>query len=173
MIVGCRRINDVGNLLVRWRGPTEPAFGDVIVRDGQARAAQHAGLRPACLPRPAPRHIPELQATFPTSRDRRPASAASRPGFLATQALNSAVDPPHAAMLMGIVLGIKHGIPTELEQALIATGLIHLLVLSGLKVAVFAHRPGRAEAHPWPPRTWPVLGLIALYRLVEERPRRP
>ena len=55
-----------------------------------------------------------------------------------TDGLNVAVDPPHAAMLMGIVLGIKHGIPTELEQALIATGLIHLLVLSGLKVAVFA-----------------------------------
>jgi len=78
-----------------------------------------------------------------------------------------AVDPPHAAMLMGIVLGIKHGIPTELEQALIATGLIHLLVLSGLKVAVFA-RIVQGALRPILGRraTWPVLGLIGLYCLV-------
>jgi len=40
--------------------------------------------------------------------------------------------------LLGIVLGIRQGIPPQLQNALIATGLIHLLVLSGLKVAVFA-----------------------------------
>jgi competence protein ComEC len=68
---------------------------------------------------------------------------------------------------MGIVLGIKHGIPTQLEQALIATGLIHLLVLSGLKVAVFA-RIVRAALVPLLGRsaTWPVLALIGLYCMV-------
>src|SRR5258708_23419354 len=39
---------------------------------------------------------------------------------------------------MGVVLGIRQGIPPALQNALIATGLVHLLVLSSLKVAVFA-----------------------------------
>src|SRR5204862_7519364 len=35
MIIGQSPVSDVGNLLVRWRGPTEPAFGDVIVATGR------------------------------------------------------------------------------------------------------------------------------------------
>src|SRR5437879_7425164 len=73
---------------------------------------------------------------------------------------------PHSAVLLGVVLGIRHGIPPELQQALIATGLIHLLVLSGLKVAVFA-RITQGALRPILGRsaTWPALGLIALYAL--------
>ena len=169
IVVGQSQVSDVGNLLVRWRGPTEPAFGDVVVATGKL-----------VLPRNMPdfdrraylgqRHVYlELQAT---SFDVKTSGGgiASLAAWLRaryTNAINSAVDPPHAAMLMGIVLGIKHGIPTELEQALIATGLIHLLVLSGLKVAVFA-RIVRGALSPILGRraTWPVLGLIGLYCLV-------
>src|SRR5206468_12749976 len=81
-------------------------------------------------------------------------------------ALTAAVPPPHAAMLLGIVLGVREGIPPRLEQALIATGLIHLLVLSGLKVAVFA-RIIQGALRPILGRhaTWPVLGLIAVYAM--------
>src|SRR5207253_2202018 len=73
---------------------------------------------------------------------------------------------PHAAMLLGIVLGVREGVPPRLEQALIATGLIHLLVLSGLKVAVFA-RIIQGTLRPILGRhaTWPVLGLIAVYAM--------
>src|SRR3989441_9487582 len=81
-------------------------------------------------------------------------------------ALNAAVPPPHAAMLLGIVLGVREGVPPRLEQALIATGLIPLLVLSGRKVAVFA-RIIRGTLRPILGRhaTWPVLGLIAVYAM--------
>jgi competence protein ComEC len=50
---------------------------------------------------------------------------------------------------------------------LIATGLIHLLVLSGLKVAVFA-RIVQGALKPWLGRhaTWPAIALIGLYALV-------
>jgi competence protein ComEC len=169
ILVGQSQISGVGNLLVRWRGPTQPAFGDVILATGKLG-----------LPRNMPdfdrraylgqRHVYlELQATSFDVKS----SGGGIAGFAAwlraryTDALDSAVDPPHAAMLMGIVLGIKHGIPTELEQALIATGLIHLLVLSGLKVAVFA-RIVRGALSPILGRhaTWPVLGLIGVYCLV-------
>jgi competence protein ComEC len=82
-------------------------------------------------------------------------------------AVTRLVPPPHAEVLMGVVLGIRTGIPPRLQQALIATGLVHLLVLSGLKVAVFARlvtgvlRPllGRLAALP-------AVAVIALYALV-------
>ena len=82
-------------------------------------------------------------------------------------ALDDAVTAPHAAVLLGVVLGIRQGIPPALQQALIATGLIHLLVLSGLKVAVFA-RIVQGALNPMLGRlaTWPALALIALYAMV-------
>jgi competence protein ComEC len=65
-----------------------------------------------------------------------------------------------------VLLGLKTGIPPRLQQDLIATGLVHLLVLSGLKVAVFA-RLATAALKPLLGRlaTLPTLGLIALYAL--------
>src|SRR5206468_4490038 len=81
-------------------------------------------------------------------------------------ALTAAVPPPHAAALVGIVLGVREGTPSQLDKALIATGLIHLLVLSGLKVAVFA-RIAQGALRPMLGRhaTWPVIGLIAMYAM--------
>jgi competence protein ComEC len=65
------------------------------------------------------------------------------------------------------VLGIREGIPSQLQDALIATGLIHLLVLSGLKVAVFG-RIVQGALNPLLGRhaSWPAMGLIALYAMV-------
>jgi len=63
------------------------------------------------------------------------------PGWLRDHyraAVVSLLPAPHAEVLVGVVLGIRTGIPQRLQQALVATGLVHLLVLSGLKVAVFA-----------------------------------
>jgi competence protein ComEC len=92
------------------------------------------------------------------------------PGWLRDryrQAIAQLVPPPHSEVLVGLVLGIRTGIPPDLQRDLIATGLVHLLVLSGLKVAVFARlvvgllRPmvGRGA-------TLPAVALIALYALV-------
>src|SRR5439155_1451698 len=81
--------------------------------------------------------------------------------------VKAALPAPHGAVLLGIVLGIRQGIPAELQNALIATGLIHLLVLSGLKVAVFA-RIVQGALNPLLGRyaAWPAVELIALYALV-------
>jgi len=168
ILIGKTQITDIGNLLVRWRGPTEPGYGDTVRATGKL-----------ILPRDAPdfdrraylgqRHVYlELQATsFDVTGSA--GGAAALPAWLRsryTAALNSAVPPPHAAVLLGIVLGVREGIPTQLEKALIATGLIHLLVLSGLKVAVFA-RIVQGALRPILGRnaTWPVLGLIAMYAM--------
>ena len=83
-----------------------------------------------------------------------------------TSAVDSALPAPHAAVLLGVVLGVRQGIPADLQNALIATGLVHLLVLSGLKVAVFA-RIVQGVMRPvlGVHATWPALALIGMYAL--------
>lgn len=162
-------VGPIGNLIIRWRGPTEAAFGDEVQAIGKLTLPRDLPTfdRRAYL---AQRQVYlELQATtldvighgsFLTS-----VPAWLRARF--TTAIDQAVAAPHAAVLLGIVLGVKQGIPSALQQALIATGLIHLMVLSGLKVAVFA-RIVQGALRPILGRlaTWPGLGLIALYAMV-------
>ena len=159
----------IGNLLVRWRGPTEVGFGDEVQATG--RLALPADLptfdRRAYL---AQRHVYlEVQASA-LDVVTRGSGIAGVPAWLRSRysaALDAALTAPHAAVLLGIVLGIRQGIPPALQQALIATGLIHLLVLSGLKVAVFA-RIVQGALQPALGRlaAWPALALIALYAMV-------
>src|SRR5256712_4713548 len=169
LLVNGTAVAGIGNLMVRWRGPTTAGFGD------QVRAAGRLTL---------PRDMPgfdrraylaqrevflELQASSfdvtATATGVAAFPAWLRSGFTSTVA--AALPRPHSAVLLGIVLGIRQGIPAELQNALIATGLIHLLVLSGLKVAVFARIVQGALA-PVLGRaaTWPALALIALYAMV-------
>ncbi|HUY73118.1 MAG TPA: ComEC/Rec2 family competence protein [Candidatus Dormibacteraeota bacterium] len=159
----------IGNLMVRWRGPTEVAFGDEVQASGKLTLPTDLPTfdRRAYL---AQRHVyleVEASALDVVATG---SGIAGLPAWLRsryTVALDNAVTAPHAAVLLGIVLGIRQGIPSALQQALIATGLIHLLVLSGLKVAVFA-RIVQGALNPVLGRlaTWPALALIALYAMV-------
>ena len=168
ILVGTSEVTRIGNLLVRWRGPAQASFGDEVTATGKL-----------ALPRDLPsfdRRAYLAQRNVYLELDASSFDVVSGGGRLmalpallrerCTAALDAALPPPHAAVLLGIVLGIKQGIPAELQKALIATGLIHLLVLSGLKVAVFA-RIVRGALTPMLGRlaTWPALGLIALYAL--------
>jgi competence protein ComEC len=160
--------NGIGNLMVRWRGPGDARFGDAVIATGKL-----------VLPRDLPafdrraylgqRHVYlELQSTsFQVTSPQ--TGLAAIPSWLRarfTAGVDDAMPAPHAAVLLGVVLGIRRGIPADLQNALIATGLIHLLVLSGLKVAVFA-RIVRGALQPLLGHnaTWPALGLIALYAM--------
>ena len=161
-------LTGIGNLMVRWRGPTQVTYGDTVTALGKL-----------ALPRDLPsfsrrayfaqRHVYlELQAS---SLDVTAGGSgiAGLPAWLRarfTQAVDDAMPAPHAAMLLGVVLGVRQGIPARLQNALIATGLIHLLVLSGLKVAVFA-RIVQGALHPLLGRAaaWPAVALVALYAM--------
>ena len=169
IVIGATHVTAIGNLMVRWRSPTQPAFGDQVQATGKL-------VLPRDLPNfdrrayLAQRHVyVELQSTsFDVTRDgtgpaRFPAWVRAR----YTAALNDALPAPHAAVLLGVVLGIRQGIPPGLQNALIATGLVHLLVLSGLKVAVFA-RIVQASLKPVLGHlsTWPAVALIAVYAMV-------
>ena len=166
--VGSTTVSGVGNVLVRWRGPTEAGFGDRVQATGRVTLPRDLPTfdRRAYL---AQKHVyVELDATGLDVVATRTGLASLpnrlRAGYAAI--IDKLVPAPHAAVLVGIVLGVRQGVPASLQDALIATGLIHLLVLSGLKVAVFARivqgalRPllGRAAA-------WPAVGLIGLYAL--------
>jgi len=162
-------ITHIGNLLVRWRGPTQPEFGDMVAATGKLTWPRNLPDfdRRAYL---AQRHVYlELQASSfdVVAAGHGIGGVASWLRTRYAAALTAVVPPPHAAVLLGIVLGIRKGIPAQLENALIATGLVHLLVLSGLKVAVFA-RIVQGALKPLLGRhaAWPAVALIALYALV-------
>lgn len=168
VLVGNVPVSNVGNMMVRWRSPVEAGFGDQVEATGKLvlprdlpsfdrrayLAQRHAFLE---------LHATSVNVTNPASGlQALPTSLRSR----YAAALETSLPAPHASVLMGVVLGIRHGIPPELQQSLIATGLIHLLVLSGLKVAVFARivlgalRPILREY-----AAWPALALIGIYAL--------
>ena len=162
-------VSGIGNLMVRWRGPGAASFGDQILASGKLSLPRDLPTfdRRAYL---AQRQVYlELQASS-LQVTASPSGVAALPGWLRerfTSAVDDAVPAPHAAVLLGVVLGIRRGIPADLQNALIATGLIHLLVLSGLKVAVFA-RIVQGALHPLLGRhsMWPAVALIALYAMV-------
>ncbi len=159
----------IGDVLVRVKGDTAAAFGDLVEVAGRL-----------ALPRDRPgfdrraylaAHGANLEMSVQAVRVVAPGSSVARlPGWLRKAyrtALDATVPPPHSAVLMGVVLGIRSAIPPRLNQDLINTGLVHLLVLSGLKVAIFA-RLAQALLSALLGRmaTLPALALIALYALV-------
>jgi competence protein ComEC len=163
------RLPGIGNLLVRVRGPALAAFGDQVEATGALRLPvdrpgfdrrEFLALKHAYL---------ELQAERLAVRSH--GSWAGRlPGWIRDrflEAIHELVPQPYASLLLGIVLGIRSGVPAQLERDLVATGLVHLLVLSGLKVAVFA-RMIEAGLRPLLGRIaiWPCLFLVGLYAVV-------
>jgi competence protein ComEC len=160
---------DIGNLVIRWRGPTEVNFGDEVRATGKLSLPRDMPTfdRRAYL---AQRHVYVEVHSTNVDVVSNGSGLEALPGWLRaryTETLGRALNPPHSGLLLGVVLGIHQGIPIALQNALIATGLIHLLVLSGLKVAVFA-RIVQGALHPLLGRhaTWPAVGLIALYAMV-------
>jgi competence protein ComEC len=52
--------------------------------------------------------------------------------------IDRALPEPQAALLLGVVFGYRQALPRALEQQMIACGLIHIVVISGLKVSLLA-----------------------------------
>jgi competence protein ComEC len=55
-----------------------------------------------------------------------------------TSAVRSRVPEPGATVLLGELVGIRGKLPTGVEADLVGSGLVHLLAVSGLKVALLA-----------------------------------
>lgn len=52
--------------------------------------------------------------------------------------VNKALVEPYASLLKGLLLGEKSGIPPELTESFVRTGLIHIVALSGYNVGIVA-----------------------------------
>jgi competence protein ComEC len=50
--------------------------------------------------------------------------------------INSLLAEPQASLLNGILFGIKASMPKEFYQALVATGVLHVIALSGMNISI-------------------------------------
>jgi competence protein ComEC len=81
--------------------------------------------------------------------------------------VDRALPEPQAALLLGVVFGYRAALPPVLQQQMVASGLIHIVVISGLKVSLLARIINRALGRI-APRTAPLIaaGAMAGYALL-------
>jgi competence protein ComEC len=74
---------------------------------------------------------------------------------------------PQAALLLGVVFGYRAALPPALQQQMINSGLIHIVVISGLKVSLLARIIQRSAGRILP-RAAPgiALGAMVVYALL-------
>ena len=82
-------------------------------------------------------------------------------------AIDRALPEPQAALLLGVVFGYRAALPRQLEQEMIASGLIHIVVISGLKVSLLARIINQALGRLLPSAApWIAVGAMAGYALL-------
>src|SRR5712692_6815091 len=83
------------------------------------------------------------------------------------EAVDRALPEPQAALVLGVVFGYRAALPPVLQQQMIASGLIHIVVISGLKVSLLARIIHQALGRLLP-RAAPLIavGAMAGYALL-------
>lgn len=83
------------------------------------------------------------------------------------EAVDRALPEPQAALLLGIVFGYRAALPPGLQQQMVASGLIHIVVISGLKVSLLARIIHQALGR-WLPGPAPLIavGAMVFYALL-------
>jgi len=76
-------------------------------------------------------------------------------------AIDRALPEPQAALVLGVVFGYRAALPASLQQHMIASGLIHIVVISGLKVSLLARIIHDAIGR-WLPRASPLIAVSAM-----------
>lgn len=61
-----------------------------------------------------------------------------------TQVINSLLHEPQASLLNGIIFGIKANMPGVFYQALVDTGTLHVIALSGVNISILINLMGKA-----------------------------
>ncbi|MDQ6711811.1 MAG: ComEC/Rec2 family competence protein, partial [Candidatus Dormibacteraeota bacterium] len=81
--------------------------------------------------------------------------------------VDRALPEPQAALLLGVVFGYRATLPPVLQQQMVTSGLIHIVVISGLKVSLLARIIQQALGR-LVPRAAPLLaaGAMAGYALL-------
>src|SRR5207245_4678698 len=63
--------------------------------------------------------------------------------------VDRALPEPQAALLLGVVFGYRSALPQALAQQMIASGLVHIVVASGLNVALLARLVQQGLGRIW------------------------
>jgi len=135
---------------------TPPEFEDFSHRDYLANRGVYSILRRPQIKLLAHGQGNPIHAALLAFKDR------------ALSAIGATLPEPEASVLAGILLGIGHGLPEDLEEAFSITGTTHVLVISGSNIAFLAgiltaigHRLiGKQKATPF------VLAGIAMYTIL-------
>lgn len=135
---------------------TPPEFEDFSYRDYLARRGIYSILRRPKIRLLARGQGNPIYAALLAFKER------------ALSTIGAMLPEPEASVLAGILLGVGHGIPKDLQEAFNATGTTHVLVISGSNIALLAgmltavgHRLlGRQKATPF------VLAGIAMYTIL-------
>lgn len=61
-----------------------------------------------------------------------------------TSIINQLLPEPHAGLLSGMLFGTKAALSNELYSALITTGTLHIVALSGMNIAILTNLVGKA-----------------------------
>lgn len=78
------------------------------------------------------------------------------------RALERVLTEPHAALMEGLLLGERSGLPKALTDAFVLTGLIHIVVLSGYNIGVVSEWTLRTLGGVLPRRATLVVGGVAI-----------
>ncbi len=132
-------------------GPNDwfaPAYGDTITLTGALKP-----LGGAYAPAGVVARMPSARASILARGGGAPPLAALYQLRVSlAQAIERSLPEPEAALLIGILLGLKSPALRARLPLFIATGTIHLVVPAGLKVSILAELTGRAARRlgPWP-----------------------
>jgi len=171
-----------GRLRITWMQPTQSlAYGDALLIEGAltrprtpgnpgtfdlatswARQGVHARLRVrphdgVALLRRGQGHV--LHAT------------AYRLRRMARQCLQRVLPPEHGQLLAALLLGDRTGLSPELEEALVLTGTMHIMAISGFNVGILACALLWLLRMLWVPRCWRLLltmACLGLFMLMTE-----
>ncbi len=158
-------------LLATVYGLTPAHFGDLVLVGGDIQEAprfDQFDYRAYLAEQGIAGVMPSARLVRVTSGGGDPVHAAL---FAFRHALIDAVDralpEPQAALVLGVVFGYRAALPPLLQQQMIASGLIHIVVISGLKVSLLAKIMQQAIGRLFP-RGAPLIavGAMAGYALL-------
>ena len=152
-------------------GPTPVHYGDLVLLGGEIQEPprfDQFDYRAYLSEQGIAGVMPSARLVRVTSHSGDPLHAAL---FAVRHALVGAADralpEPQAALLLGVVFGYRAALPPLLQQQMIASGLIHIVVISGLKVSLLARIIQQALGR-WLPGAAPLVavGAMAGYALL-------
>ena len=152
-----------GRIAATVYGPNDwfsPTYGDTVTLSGALKPASSGG---------APTSVGAVMTSARVSIIARgggwgPLAALFRLRVALAQAIERSLPEPEAALLIGILLGLKSPALRARLPLFVNTGTIHLVVPAGLKVSLVAELASRAARRlgPWP-RSIAALAAVGAY----------